>query len=1032
MGFNRRLSTVIISKTKALLKEIWLELFTSEHLPKATSLDSSEKECRPSLSELIETTPSTSVAPEEIPRQSASSMERLDSSENLHKKSQKLISNRISNTSLNETESGKEKNYSLASGKEEDSGMDGRRKGRQKESAVPVSSEQLNMASGTDQLIIQSEMKQNSLTEAELNPSMPAIFSDDSLPSSLSSETCLPASSNRFKFWGQTRTVILNREPNQSFGISIVGGRVEVSHKSGQPGMRSTVSGIFIKSVLPNSLAGLSNMMNMGDRVISVNDQDLREATHEHAVQVIKNAKNPVKFVVQSLHSLPLDQTDINEEEDEQREEDEKSMNKRWKATEECDNLGATSTSNLVEIAIKESYCGHIRELTAIEETSRRESLTSVGLKTESQKRDEFQFDNVGGHEMAEPIKKTSIIMNKEKLEGMDTLENLSQKRNDIKRESENVSGARRREIDPDSAAALPKRDEDLEEEDQFFYTKDKINRKYGNLLGDTILLKLDKVPRNGLGLSLSSNHDRDQMSILVVAVKSNCPLSVKIGDELLEVNGKVLIGLSHLNASSIMRECCEDGILELLLLRRFEALAITLDSRKFNGSNTIGNEAQMSSNSGETNAQHSTEDVKKKSSRQNESVVGIETGRETLIEIDKDGKGLGLSIVGGSDTVLGTVVIHEVYPDGAAAVDGRLKPGDQVLEVNGVSLRGVSHEQAILLLRRTPTKVSLLIYRDVNLQLSLLDPTQIYNIFEIELTKKPGRGLGLSIVGRKNEPGVYVSEVVKGGAAEADGRLIQGDQILAVNGQDVASAMQEDVAAKLKACTGRVTLKVGRWKLTEAANKVHAAADAALSNSERHSDDATQQSKLITTSKIKLCAPNNESSSVSITPNDRKTTSLSTSVSVSKSQISTSEENQSSQITYADLSPVTEESSSGADQKSSAADEESSSITSLGQNKDIELIKDLNEENSDSLLIVLKKIPDQQLGMGIGKRTRGILVTSLQPGSIAAEKLKVGDRLMAVNGVAITDQLSAVALVKASGKKLWLQISRPRTYQNP
>lgn len=43
-----------------------------------------------------------------------------------------------------------------------------------------------------------------------------------------------------------------------------------------------------------------------------------------------------------------------------------------------------------------------------------------------------------------------------------------------------------------------------------------------------------------------------------------------------------------------------------------------------------------------------------------------IETGKETLIEIDKDGKGLGLSIVGGTDTVLGSIVIHEVYPDGA------------------------------------------------------------------------------------------------------------------------------------------------------------------------------------------------------------------------------------------------------------------------------------------------------------------------------------------------------------------------------
>ncbi|PAV66889.1 hypothetical protein WR25_00383 [Diploscapter pachys] len=64
---------------------------------------------------------------------------------------------------------------------------------------------------------------------------------------------------------------------------------------------------------------------------------------------------------------------------------------------------------------------------------------------------------------------------------------------------------------------------------------------------------------------------------------------------------------------------------------------------------------------------------------------------------------------------------------------------------------------------------------------------------------------------------------------------------------------------------------------------------------------------------------------------------------------------------------------------------------------------------------------------MGIGKRTRGILVTSLQPGSTAAEKLKVGDRILAVNGLPVTDQLSAVTFVKASGERLFLQIGRPR-----
>lgn len=80
---------------------------------------------------------------------------------------------------------------------------------------------------------------------------------------------------------------------------------------------------------------------------------------------------------------------------------------------------------------------------------------------------------------------------------------------------------------------------------------------------------------------------------------------------------------------------------------------------------------------------------------------------------------------------------------------------------MNGESLRDVAHEKAIQLLRQTPPKVRLLIFRDPEFQLSMLDPTQMYNIFEVELLKKPGKGLGLSIVGRKNEPGVFISEVV-------------------------------------------------------------------------------------------------------------------------------------------------------------------------------------------------------------------------------------------------------------------------------
>lgn len=48
----------------------------------------------------------------------------------------------------------------------------------------------------------------------------------------------------------------------------------------------------------------------------------------------------------------------------------------------------------------------------------------------------------------------------------------------------------------------------------------------------------------------------------------------------------------------------------------------------------------------------------------------------------DEPEEELGLRIVGGKDTPLGNIVIQEVVRDSLAARDGRLAPGDHILEV--------------------------------------------------------------------------------------------------------------------------------------------------------------------------------------------------------------------------------------------------------------------------------------------------------------------------------------------------------------
>ncbi|KAK6734054.1 hypothetical protein RB195_017683 [Necator americanus] len=868
----------------------------------------------------------------------------------------------------------------------------------------------------------------------------------------------------RSKFWGEARTVVLQREPNKSFGISIVGGRVEVSQKGGLPGTGNTVSGIFIKSVLPNSPAGRSGMMNMGDRVISVNDIDLREATHEQAVNAIKNAANPVRFVLQSLHSFtpqqPMMSSASNSTVGSARADAPKTVQPSSPVKQESPAPVSQPSSPVKEEVIaevvKEEPLEQSKENREVEHVpekiiSSRQSSEEQSTPTKSQKSEEKVVESPSKKSLksvksltSEQRRDSPEKMSKEKPEtnqGPSMTKQASMVKRDSLRSEEfrkesgplivsDVSSSEAHEEEPStsaaqfapstsseptpsssSAAELPKDADDTEQETKFGYTQGKIQRKYGHLSGSVILVCCERVPEAGLGISLAGNRDRDKNSTFVLSVKVQCPLTVRAGDELLEVNGRVLVGFPHIVASSIIRQCCDKGEgLEFVVCRRDGSMD-DVAVRPCDYSGVVEAEQQGESMPPtvdvSTDSTFHTLDNSRKKSFSVERTAAIETGRETLIEIDKDGKGLGLSIVGGSDTVLGTVVIHEVYPDGAAAHDGRLKPGDQVLEVNNVSLRGVTHDQAISALRRTPPKVRLLIYRDVNLQLSLLDPTQIYNMFEVELVKKPGRGLGLSIVGRKNEPGVYVSEVVKGGAAEADNRLMTGDQILAVNGQDVANSMQEDVAAMLKTCVGRVCLKVGRWKITETANRVHAAAEAALARSQ--TTPRADESRTSAATSTPASATSERKEVPSPAPPLRPIITH------------TSPEGEAVPA-EADvhLSPVTEEPSSGADQRSIQEEERNP--------QGMELLHDLKEEGSDTLLLELKKIPDQQLGMGIGKRSRGILVTSLQPGSVAAEKLKVGDRILAVNALPVTDQLSAVTFVKASGPRLFLQVARPRT----
>uniref|UniRef100_A0A1A8SI98 Syntaxin binding protein 4 n=1 Tax=Nothobranchius rachovii TaxID=451742 RepID=A0A1A8SI98_9TELE len=80
--------------------------------------------------------------------------------------------------------------------------------------------------------------------------------------------------------------------------------------------------------------------------------------------------------------------------------------------------------------------------------------------------------------------------------------------------------------------------------------------------------------------------------------------------------------------------------------------------------------------------------------------------------------KGLGVKVIGGYRELTGEdfgIFIKRVIAGGLAALDGRLKSGDLILDVNNVSLIGVTNERAVEILRTASISnhMSLLIARD-------------------------------------------------------------------------------------------------------------------------------------------------------------------------------------------------------------------------------------------------------------------------------------------------------------------------------
>uniref|UniRef100_A0A1I8IM29 PDZ domain-containing protein n=1 Tax=Macrostomum lignano TaxID=282301 RepID=A0A1I8IM29_9PLAT len=276
------------------------------------------------------------------------------------------------------------------------------------------------------------------------------------------------------------------------------------------------------------------------------------------------------------------------------------------------------------------------------------------------------------------------------------------------------------------------------------------IAHRWSSLLNDSSLtvvtVQLAKFKHHpGLGISLEGTVDVLETGAevrphhYIRAIQPDGPVAadgtLRPHDELLEVNGKKLYGLNHLEVVEILKNlpkyvrivCArpvqnrlqqEDG--DVAAACRDDADSLDIDQMDDDDLMTTRSrttresqpEADLSAADGNANTATlpsrggSGSGNNKSQSFDDFSNTGYWSNIPTVVELEKTPAGLGFSVLDYQDPLSAdetVIIIRSLVPNGAAHRDGRLLPGDRLLFVNDTNLERASLEETVRCLKSAP-----------------------------------------------------------------------------------------------------------------------------------------------------------------------------------------------------------------------------------------------------------------------------------------------------------------------------------------
>lgn len=187
---------------------------------------------------------------------------------------------------------------------------------------------------------------------------------------------------------------------------------------------------------------------------------------------------------------------------------------------------------------------------------------------------------------------------------------------------------------------------------------------------------------------------------------------------------------------------------------------------------------------------------------------------------------------------------VGDIVPGGAAEQDGRLRPGDEILYVEGQCVVGSSHHRVVQVMGHCASSgtVALVVRRrtagsatPATSELSVRVPNRMTDSFpyDVAVTRREDEGFGFVIISSRTRSGsvigqfrfiqidqnffsgvcfnfCFAGKIIEGSPAERCGNLRVGDRILAVNNINILRLHHEEIVNIIKDSGHSVTLTIG------------------------------------------------------------------------------------------------------------------------------------------------------------------------------------------------------------------------------